>query len=184
MKTVKLDDPQAEELLWIVRDPKIVMSQGLRDQVFAALYVPPAVVPPAWIAPPALTSYDPVTALEAQWGQPFTRDLSMGPRGMVTVSFIAGQSTQSGSASVAAYPGTMRGRDRKISIGTSPGDFSQAWPWSLVGYDTGMYFNVIPTQARGVPSLTPGVRYYLSLANIDTRPLDTSDIRLAIHWPQ
>ncbi len=194
MKTVRLDDPYADELLWIVRDPKVVMSQGLRDQVFSQLYVPPVVVvPPGGSVPASIPPFGKVIVLPWEWGKlPPAIDTMYDPRGpmtphgLIVVPFVPQPTRLSGGVSIAAYDGTMQGCVRACSISTHPGDFSQPLPWTRYGHDTGIQFGV-GTADRGLPVLTAGTQYYLNVASMNERgewtAPDAGDIRMRISPP-
>jgi len=92
----------------------------------------------------------------------------IGPNGIVVVAFTPIATGFSGSAvSVAGYPGNLNGTDRVTSISTTPCDFSQAWPWTRYGYDTGIQYAVAPSVMRGVATLVPGTQYYLNITSRD-----------------
>lgn len=170
----------------------------LCDLIDGGVTVPPIVVPPV-ITPPVVTpptgtpsSIPPFThVINREWvyGTPFPKldtynapDGPLTPHGLVVVAFTPQADPLGHGVSVTAYPGTMIGCDSACSISTVPGDFGQPFPWTRYGWDTGIQFFVSPVAQRGAPSLIPGVRYYINIANINAAgqctAVDAGDIRV------
>ncbi len=195
MPNLPLTDPSANELLGNAQQPQPTsMSQRLRAEIVSGLGSPIITPPGGGGIPGNIPPFDKVISREWVWGQVFPRldtydapGGPMTPHGIVVIGFTPQLSNEGAAVSVAAYPGNMRSCDRACSVSTIAGDFSQAWPFTRYGYDTGIQFVISPRTLRGCPSITPNVRYYINIANIDPGGNWTTtglcDIRVEIGGP-
>jgi hypothetical protein len=164
--------------------PTILLSESCIAELKAALAAtqspdsgqtpgtdaPPVQPPPS--ADGTIAGYDRVLRHLWDWSDDATAHLNtnsmggIGPNGLVIIEFVVPRHITSGigNVSVTAYPGDLQPCERICSISVTPGNFSQPFPWTRTGSDTGIQF-VIGESNRFAPGLTPGGRYYINLAS-------------------
>lgn len=160
---------------------KITISEACANELRLALAVqsqgetPPVALPPP--AQPPITApvdgtvagYDKVLRFEWDWSAPpapiYTYKAGgIGPHGIVVIGFnVLNSATDGsmGSISIAPYPGDISSCERRISIGRE-GDFTQPYPWTRTGSDTGMQFVIGPSN-RFASGLKQGGRYFINI---------------------
>jgi len=114
----------------------------------------------------------------------------IGPNGIVVIEFTPVATGSSLGVAIAGYPGNLNGTDRAISISTAPCDFSQPFPWTRYGYDTGTQYSIAPSVVRGLATLVAGTRYYLNIASRNEAGVSTCqaagaacDMRISANVP-
>lgn len=169
MITLTISESAANELRAALAATPPVSTEPATPQPIP-LPAPPTPAP----ADGTVAGFDRILRYEWDWAHgslvAYTYELGgIGQNGLVVIGFDVPSSTPVGavgSISIAPYPGDISGATRTVSISQTSGDLSVVYPWSRVGVDTGMQFQ-IEGVSRFLPVLTRGWRYYINIATRD-----------------